>query len=237
MSHIRDLNPEFFTDEELAELPFNTRLWFAGLWCQADREGRLEDKPKQLKTKIMPYDNIDPEKILQLLAKPKKYNNKPFIYRYSVKGKRYIQIVKFHRWQNPHHTEVHSIIPLSTEVYTELYNIDNKHKKRGVTQLELDNGYITVRQPLEVVKGLKLYEKNEQLLKRLPEMIPIWKQICPGVDIEHQIKVAHTWELENPRKRKNDKIRFLGSWMRRCQDRNPQGYNPKTSGDKYDKFS
>ena len=189
-----------------------------------------------LTSKCIEVKDIDPEKILQLLAKPKKYNNKPFIYRYIVKNKRYIQIVKFHKHQNLHHTEASSVIPLSTEVYTELYNIDNKHSKRGAAQLELANGYITVRQPLSIVKGLKLYEKHEQLNKKIPEMIPIWKQVCPGINIEMEIKKAHAWELANPKKQKVDKIRFLGAWMNRCQDR-PQGYQPKTDGGKYDKYS
>ena len=41
----RLLKPGFFMNEELARLPVRARLLFAGLWCLADREGRLEDRP------------------------------------------------------------------------------------------------------------------------------------------------------------------------------------------------
>jgi len=240
MSHARTISPSFFTDEELAELPFKTRLWFAGLWCQADREGRLEEKLKELKANIMPHDDVSPEKMLQLLSKPKKYSNKPFIYRYKINDKRYIQILEFHKHQKPHNTEANSAIPLSTDVYSMLYNIDKKDRKHRAGQLELVNGWLTVRKPLEILKGLKLYENYAQLLKRLPEMIPIWKQSCPGVDIELEIKKAHAWELENTKKRKIDKIKFLGAWMRRCQDRGSYGQkitnHPKGDSGKYEKY-
>jgi len=49
MARIRSLKPDFFKDEDLAVLPFEARLLFEGLWCYADKEGRLEDRPKYLK--------------------------------------------------------------------------------------------------------------------------------------------------------------------------------------------
>ena len=57
MPRIRYLKPEFFTDDDLAEHSFETRLAYAGLWCHADKAGRLEDKPKFLKAVIFPYDD------------------------------------------------------------------------------------------------------------------------------------------------------------------------------------
>ncbi len=62
MARIRTIKPQFFLNEELAELPAMVRLLFIGLWTQADREGRLLDRPKRLKAEIFPYDNFDVEK-------------------------------------------------------------------------------------------------------------------------------------------------------------------------------
>ncbi len=232
--HQRDLKPSFFTDEELSYLPFETRIWFEGLWCQADRDGRLEEKLKELKANIMPHDNVDPEKMLELLSKPKKYSDKPFIYRYKVNNKRYIQILEFHKHQKPHNTEANSIIPLSKDIYDMIYM---KNSRRGATQLELQNGFVSVRKPLEILKGLKLYEENEQLLKRLPEMLLIWKEMCPGIDIANEIKRAHAWEFERPKQRKIDKIKYLGGWLRRSKDRGGnRNMQTKTTEGKYDKY-
>ena len=112
MSRIRYLKPDFFKDEDLATLPFESRLFFAGLWGLADKEGRLEDRPQRLKIEIFPYDKVDVEKCLKLLNNPKSSSNKPFIQRYSVNGEKYIQIVCWDKHQKPHHTEAGSKIEL-----------------------------------------------------------------------------------------------------------------------------
>lgn len=105
MPRIRYLKPDFFLDEDIAELPHIHRIAFQGLWCYADRRGRLEDKPKKLKAVIFPYEEVDMNKILNDLQQ------KPFIIRYSVANKRYIQVVNFQKHQRPHHTEKESDIP------------------------------------------------------------------------------------------------------------------------------
>lgn len=78
MARIRTIKPGFFKNEELADLPAMTRLFFIGLWTQADRAGRLEDRPKRLKAEIFPYDTYDVEKGLNDL------HNAGFILRYKV---------------------------------------------------------------------------------------------------------------------------------------------------------
>ena len=112
MARIRYLKPEFFLDEDIGYLTVTERLAYSGLWCHADREGRLDDRPRLLKAQIFPYDNLDMEPILAALAAPKQTNPaEPFILRYEVKGQKYIQILKFLDHQKPHHTERKSTIP------------------------------------------------------------------------------------------------------------------------------
>jgi len=113
MARIRAVKPDFFDDEDLAVHPFWVRILFEGLWCYADREGRLEDRPVKLKPKIFPYDEIDLEEGLHLLTLPKKHSPKhpPFIVRYEVDGNKYIQILNFQKHQSPHNTEKESEIP------------------------------------------------------------------------------------------------------------------------------
>ena len=105
----RLIKPGFFRNEELAELPIRTRYLFAGLWCIADREGRLVDKPKRILTDVFPYDRTinDPEmdSMLQSLS------DKNFILRYAAGGEKYIQIVNFHKHQHPHEREMASTVP------------------------------------------------------------------------------------------------------------------------------
>lgn len=105
MARARNLKPGFFLNDELAECDPLARLLFAGLWCIADREGRLEDRPKRIKAEILPYDDCDVDKFLNDLQ------SHGFIKRYEVDGKRYIQIINFKKHQNPHIKEAASIIP------------------------------------------------------------------------------------------------------------------------------
>lgn len=107
MARCRNLKPGFFTNEKLAELPPLTRLLFAGLWCIADRDGRLEDRPKRIKAEILPYDDVDVDQSLELLTR----GDDPFIIRYQVAQQRYIQVCHFRDHQHPHNTEKPSEIP------------------------------------------------------------------------------------------------------------------------------
>lgn len=105
MARSRNIKPGFFKNEELAELPFETRLLFAGLWCLADREGRMEDRPKRIRAEVFPYDLIDCDPLLDQL------HATGFIVRYEVDGSKYIEIPSFLVHQNPHKNEADSDIP------------------------------------------------------------------------------------------------------------------------------
>lgn len=105
MARARNIKPGFFTNEDLCELPPLTRLLFIGLWTEADREGRLEDRPSRLKMRVFPMDTFDVDEALSRLAE------KNFITRYEVGGQRLIQISAWHKHQRPHAQEAKSVLP------------------------------------------------------------------------------------------------------------------------------
>jgi len=113
MARARNIKPGFFENEDLAELSIAARLMFIGLWTQADREGRLEDRPKRIKMQILPLDDVDPDDLLQQL------HDAGFIYRYGESTRQvrckhqrqYIQVLKFEKHQSPHCKEKASTIP------------------------------------------------------------------------------------------------------------------------------
>ena len=59
MARIRTVKPEFFTSDDICSLSMAARLLYIGVWCEADREGRMEWKPRSLKRRYLPDDNID----------------------------------------------------------------------------------------------------------------------------------------------------------------------------------
>lgn len=101
----RNIKPGFFKNEELAELGFFERLLFIGLWCLADREGRLEDRPKRIKMELFPCDNCDVEDGLNALE------SAGFIVRYVYEKYIVIEVCKFKTHQSPHGTEKDSELP------------------------------------------------------------------------------------------------------------------------------
>lgn len=105
MARARNIKPGFFKNEDLAECTPWARLCFVGLWTLADREGRLEDRPKRIKAELFAFDSIEVEPLLGELA------DHGFIQRYQVAGRSVILIPTFLKHQNPHHREQHSELP------------------------------------------------------------------------------------------------------------------------------
>jgi len=101
----RNLKPSFFTNADLVECEPMARILFAGLWCMADREGRLQDRPKQIKIQVLPCDSCDVDNLLSQLA------SKGLIIRYESGGVAFIQVTNFTKHQRPHVKEAESVIP------------------------------------------------------------------------------------------------------------------------------
>lgn len=105
MARARNIKPGFFKNEDLAELKPEVRLLFIGLWTLADREGRLEDRPKRIKAELFAFDEFNVDSMLNELQAMK------FCIRYEVGGSRYISITNFVKHQDPHYRERASDIP------------------------------------------------------------------------------------------------------------------------------
>lgn len=109
MARARNLKPGYFKNETLAECDPLARILFAGLWCQADRAGRLEYRPRRLKAEVLPYDNCDIDKLVDELS------TRGFVVKYELENNEYLQIVNFEKHQNPHVREPTSTIPAPGE--------------------------------------------------------------------------------------------------------------------------
>ena len=104
MARARNIKPGFFKNEDLAECTPWARLCFAGLWTLADRDGRLEDRPKRIKGELFAYDSVEVE---PLLVELERFG---FVERYRNTDGSFIQISKFSEHQTPHYSEKPSVI-------------------------------------------------------------------------------------------------------------------------------
>lgn len=79
----RTVKPEFFNNHELFKVESSSglpcRVAFAGLWCASDRDGYFKWEPARLKSLILPYDDVDMEKVLRALE------GAGFVYHYVAK--------------------------------------------------------------------------------------------------------------------------------------------------------
>ena len=148
LGRVRSVKPELFFDFELAQLNPQVRLAFIGLFCHADREGRLEDVPSRIRALLFPYETkVDMNDILTSLSK------KPFIIRYVANSKHYIQIVKWEH-QYVHYTEAESIIPPCNGEATVISPLNNG----GTPELNEDDGgnHVTLYSTLSLTKAVKV---------------------------------------------------------------------------------
>jgi len=105
----RNIKPGFWRNEQLVEQPFQTRLLFIGLWNLADREGRVENRPKKIKLEIFPADDVDISLEITRLSEA------GLVKVYEADGVKCIEVVNFKKHQNPHHREAESELPPAPE--------------------------------------------------------------------------------------------------------------------------
>lgn len=105
MARIRSLKPEFFLSEKVASISLGARLFFAGLWTVADREGRLRWQPRKLKAQLFPYDAIDLYPLAEELVSVK------LLLFYADEDGVYAWLPGFPEHQRPHPKEPTSAIP------------------------------------------------------------------------------------------------------------------------------
>lgn len=120
MARARNIKPGFFVNEDIADCEPMARLLFISLWMLADREGRLENRPKKIKMQSFPYDDCDIADLLDQLSK------RSFIFIYKVDDKSIIQINNWSKHQNPHHKEVESELPRFDKSKHELTTVQSK---------------------------------------------------------------------------------------------------------------
>lgn len=100
MPRSRNIKPGIIRNEEFAELHPLVRIAFMHSWMLADFKGVIRYTPKSFKLNILPYDDIDPDFVIESLARAGLYRV------YTRSGATYIKIITFEIHQNPHKKEI-----------------------------------------------------------------------------------------------------------------------------------
>ena len=104
MARIRTIKPDFFTSDDICALSPHARLLYIGLWCEADREGRLQWSPNAFKRRYLPDDKCDIDKVCLELR------SRELVVVYGESGE-FAYIPTFLDHQKPNPREAQSTLP------------------------------------------------------------------------------------------------------------------------------
>lgn len=228
----RNLKPGLFKNELLAVAdPLHTVI-FEGLWCLADREGRLQDRPAKIHLEVNPGRPFD-----GTCASLDWLTANEFIHRYQADGAKFIQILTFWKHQKPHQNEAPSEIPAPNFAprHEEIGSKDASTVDLGAKDLALIPSSLTPDSPFPVVgtraaspavpdEGKRKGDRGTRIQTPFPvtDAMRAWaRQETPNVDVK-----AATAEFEDywaalpgPKGRKLDWERTWRSRMREMQAR------------------
>lgn len=176
MARSRNIKPGFFTNDELAECAPYARLLFAGLWTIADREGRLDDRPKKVKALVLPFDDVDCNELLQQL------HDKKFITRYQVKGDGFIQITNWKKHQNPHCKEAPSEIPEQCSNDESSEDEQEEHSERTVQEEESKKQVVEINEALDKNSAGMVQASDENTTNPADSLNLIPSSLIPHTD-------------------------------------------------------
>jgi len=192
MARARNIKPAFFMNEHLAELDPLARLLFIGPWCIADKEGRLEDRPKRIKAEILPYDDCNIDKLLEDLGSAPE----SFITRYEINGEKYILVNNFKKHQNPHKNEKASEIPAPGDIekFHEITGeVQEMHPTNRADSLNLipDSGLIITDNPIPEKTAIDVFNQNIHPITPIElEKLTDWLRDLPEELVIEAIKEA-----------------------------------------------
>lgn len=96
MPRIRTIKPHAFRSLSLSRVPIPARWLFAGLWTEADDEGRVRDHGPLLRSQLLGLDDVSLQMLEEWLAALEREGS---ICRYVVNDERFLHIPRFQRHQ------------------------------------------------------------------------------------------------------------------------------------------
>ncbi len=132
MPRIRSVHPSLWTDEAFVSLSMPARLFYIGLWTEADDQGVFQWKPLSLKMRLLPADNVDAEVLLSELLENQ------LVTSYDIDGKGYGLVRNFTKFQRP--KKPNAIHPLPPEFPTSSELVPHQFPTSGENPPQMEDG-------------------------------------------------------------------------------------------------
>lgn len=184
MARIRTIKPDFFRHECLYNAEIETglplRVAFAGLWSVCDREGRFRWKPKELKLDVLPFDDLDFERVLDALT------TRGFLVKYENQGKLYGCVPSFKAHQVVNNKEKDSILPSHNDQESKIQTLTDAIS----TRTNRDSVATVTRLNPETGEGKGREQEQEQEGKGVPVPLRV-PDAKPGAKCFEQYQSAY----------------------------------------------
>lgn len=211
MPRARLIKHQFFLDEAVADCTEAAQLLFIGLWTLADKEGRLEDKPRVIKAQIFPYRDRDVDALLNELA------TAGLLQRYNVNGVNLIQIRTFTKHQHCHVKEPPSQLPAPNEHRTRTRRTPNKNQSNpSEADTEAEAESLTEAEAVDAQAGNRKPEAeiDDAYLEALQA-----HELYKALDVRRCYQEAQFWYADRRKKLKRAGLR---NWLKK---EDPNGIN------------
>lgn len=201
------MKPSLFKNELLATSDALYTWIFEGLWCLADKEGRLEDRPRKIHLEINAGRAFEgTEAALNWLAE------NGFIDRYkAADGMACIQVIAFHRHQKPHPREATSVIPAKEALPRQDLGTTKAMSSPALSSSSLN--------PLSLNALPTGREARKRGSHRCPEDfkpdLESARNVIPDLDVEAEASRFRDFEFKTPR---SDWPAAWRNWIRTCKD-------------------
>lgn len=197
------------------------RLFYVSLWCEADREGRLEWKPRTLKMRYLPGDDCD------VVSLGRELLDLGLVVLYDSDGKQYAEIPTFKKHQIINNREAASAIPprvpIPSVTRASRVKAEGKEGKgREGDSVEPQGVSPPTLPPPEPVIRIPLVGGDEHPI--LQAQVDEWIAAYPAVGVVQQLREMRAWCIANPSNRKTARgvQAFVVRWLAREQDRAPK---------------
>jgi hypothetical protein len=162
-----------------------------GLWGIANYEGVLEDRPRRIKTQVLPYDDCDIDRLLNQLIQHE------FIVRRTIEAKSYIFLPTFHVHQNPHKKErdAKNSLPAASR-----FEEDNPKDTGHIREFTVSNKQANCKEEFDVFWGEYPRKTGREEAERIwNELNPDCTQVEIIVSAVKDHSISEQWSQDNGR--------------------------------------
>lgn len=223
MARIRTVKPTVAKHEVLFEAEQATGLPLRFAWVMlftvCDREGRFPWRPRELKTDVLPYDEIDFKQVLDAFAEV------GLIVRYDVEGEAYGYIPTWKKHQAINQREADSTIPppLDTCMHVHARGEGKGREGKGKEGKEYSTEPLRDSAPTTTsptVLEFPTIGAGGSVWRLTEAQVAEWMGLYPGLAILAEAQKALAWVKATPGRKRTPggMARFLVGWFNRATD-------------------